>query len=349
VRTIGDQVARQNKVFLLDDSQMFGGLFAEEYDVLPAGLRVFGDHGAFVGGGIASATGLALGAADGHVLCCVGDQGFTNGLQGLVAARQENAPVVFLVCNNGGSVSLRRQSRAASELLDAAKHHYLSNSDALSYTELAKAAGVPASRIDLAVGLGEQPDRVRSALRRFEMTLADALATPGPVLIEIVLPSDPDFWTGIWVTEGLEAVPKSALLFDLSSITGIAGMDDLVKAAIADRVPWAVVTGCPRDLAYARLDAAGYPRPVVLVAADDVIAGKPSPDGYLYAAKALGVPIERCVVFEDTESGVAAGRAAGASVIGIPTSPDQDLGMAHRVVTDVTALGWPLKPVRDGV
>jgi HAD superfamily hydrolase (TIGR01509 family) len=47
-----------------------------------------------------------------------------------------------------------------------------------------------------------------------------------------------------------------------------------------------------------------------------VARGKPAPDLYLLAAKTLGEPPERCIVIEDTTRGVAAGRAAGARVIG---------------------------------
>jgi HAD superfamily hydrolase (TIGR01509 family) len=43
---------------------------------------------------------------------------------------------------------------------------------------------------------------------------------------------------------------------------------------------------------------------------------KPSPDVYLAAARALGVPAGRCAVVEDTVTGVTAGVAAGATVFG---------------------------------
>ena len=50
---------------------------------------------------------------------------------------------------------------------------------------------------------------------------------------------------------------------------------------------------------------------------DGTFKGKPSPEIYLNAAKKLGVDIKKCVVFEDTRSGVKSGYSAGAKVIGM--------------------------------
>ena len=47
---------------------------------------------------------------------------------------------------------------------------------------------------------------------------------------------------------------------------------------------------------------------------------KPAPDVYLAAAAALGVPPARCLVVEDTVTGVTAGVAAGATVVGYSPS-----------------------------
>jgi beta-phosphoglucomutase len=57
----------------------------------------------------------------------------------------------------------------------------------------------------------------------------------------------------------------------------------------------------------------------VIVTSDLVPEGKPSPAVYLYAAGQLGVAPEHCLVFEDTFSGVAAGKAAGMKVIAVTT------------------------------
>jgi sugar-phosphatase len=97
--------------------------------------------------------------------------------------------------------------------------------------------------------------------------------------------------------------------------------------------PVAVVTSASRELARRRMRAAGVPVPEVLVAAEDVEVGKPSPEGYLKAAALLGADPADCVVFEDAEAGLRAALASGCRVVvvgdhestttqGLPRIPD---------------------------
>lgn len=50
---------------------------------------------------------------------------------------------------------------------------------------------------------------------------------------------------------------------------------------------------------------------------EHVANGKPAPDIYLHAAAALGVPIDRAVILEDSPVGVTGALASGATVIGL--------------------------------
>lgn len=50
---------------------------------------------------------------------------------------------------------------------------------------------------------------------------------------------------------------------------------------------------------------------------EHVARGKPAPDIYVHAATALGVPIERCVILEDSPIGVTGALRSGAAVIGL--------------------------------
>lgn len=57
-----------------------------------------------------------------------------------------------------------------------------------------------------------------------------------------------------------------------------------------------------------------------VVAAEDVSRGKPDPEVFLKAAALIGLPPERCIVFEDSITGVEAGLAAGMKVVGLSTT-----------------------------
>ncbi|MGA5302272.1 HAD-IA family hydrolase [Nucisporomicrobium flavum] len=97
---------------------------------------------------------------------------------------------------------------------------------------------------------------------------------------------------------------------DLSDVVATPGAHELLAALT---LPWAVVTSADVRLAKARLGAAGIAAPV-LVTVEDITAGKPDPEGYVRGAELLGVAPSRCLVVEDAEVGVTAGRAAGATV-----------------------------------
>jgi len=123
---------------------------------------------------------------------------------------------------------------------------------------------------------------------------------------------------------------------DLSDIVPTPGAHELLAAL---RLPWAIVTSANARLAKARLGAAGITAPL-LITVDDVRRGKPDPEGYLRAAELLGVAPERCLVVEDAEVGVAAGRAAGAQVAALKGVDGDlaipDLGALARLLTPGT-------------
>lgn len=94
----------------------------------------------------------------------------------------------------------------------------------------------------------------------------------------------------------------------------------------------AIVTSGGRELASMRLRFVQLPVPLILVAAEDVRVGKPSPEGYTLAAGRLGHDPRECVVIEDTAAGISAGRAAGCKVIGLSTTfPPEALVAADRI------------------
>lgn len=75
-----------------------------------------------------------------------------------------------------------------------------------------------------------------------------------------------------------------------------------------------------------------------MVTGDCVEHPKPAPDIFLEAARRLGVATHGCVVLEDSQSGVRAGRAAGMKVIAVPeTDPALFEALADAVVADLHA------------
>lgn len=84
--------------------------------------------------------------------------------------------------------------------------------------------------------------------------------------------------------------------------------------------PMAIASGGPRDVVKRSLELSGLaPLFRVVVTADDVVHGKPSPDMFLLAAKLLGVEPARCLVFEDAEPGIKGAVAAGMQYVRVPS------------------------------
>ncbi|RRV08526.1 HAD family hydrolase [Pseudomonas sp. v388] len=108
------------------------------------------------------------------------------------------------------------------------------------------------------------------------------------------------------------AAVSAAEIEDVEGVVAIEGVAEFLASLPKDR--WAVVTSAPIALARARMGAAGLQLPDVVVTAEDVAQGKPAPDCFLLAARRLGVEARDCLVFEDAPAGIAAAKAAGASV-----------------------------------
>lgn len=89
---------------------------------------------------------------------------------------------------------------------------------------------------------------------------------------------------------------------------------------------YAVATSGAKTYAYGCMTRVGITPPPVTITADDkrLKAGKPAPDPFLLAAKCLGYDATKCVVFEDSPSGIRAGVASGATVIAVCTSHERE-------------------------
>lgn len=102
---------------------------------------------------------------------------------------------------------------------------------------------------------------------------------------------------------------------DTAGVVPVGGAGVFMDAIAA--LPHALVTSADQALAQARMTAAGLRMPELKVTAESVGASKPDPEGFLKGAAGLGFDPADCIVFEDSEAGIAAGRAAGMRVVGV--------------------------------
>jgi len=105
---------------------------------------------------------------------------------------------------------------------------------------------------------------------------------------------------------------------DLEGVIPLSGTRELLHSLPPQR--WTIVTSCTRALAEVRLRAAGLPQPEHLITSSDVKHGKPHPEPYLNAARALGYAAADCIVVEDAPAGIRAGTGSGARIIAFPTT-----------------------------
>ena len=120
--------------------------------------------------------------------------------------------------------------------------------------------------------------------------------------------TDADLAAGLRLIEDME-------IDDIADLQVLPGVRALLGSLPPER--WTIVTSATRRLLLGRLKAAGLPFPEQLIAADDVVNGKPHPEPYMKGAALLGFAPEQCIVVEDAPTGVGAGVAAGSHVLGV--------------------------------
>lgn len=93
-----------------------------------------------------------------------------------------------------------------------------------------------------------------------------------------------------------------------------------------------------------------------VVSVQDVAQGKPAPDIFLRAAELLGVKQGECCVIEDSAAGVAAGKAAGMTVIAITNSlsaarlAEADVVVrTYEEIEELLGVGDSLRDIRGGL
>ena len=117
-------------------------------------------------------------------------------------------------------------------------------------------------------------------------------------------------------------------------VDAMVGGRELLAELNRRGIPVALISNSPMKFIRRSHEMAGTGLPFgAVVSGHEVPMAKPAPDAYLEGCRQLGVePSKRSVALEDSPSGVAAGLAAGLFVIGVPSVPGIDLGVADLVV-----------------
>ncbi|MGW8331400.1 thiamine pyrophosphate-binding protein [Streptomyces sp. NPDC055897] len=136
----------------------------------------FQTRGGSLGVGIPGAIGAQLAHPDKTVVGFTGDGGSMYTVQALWTAARYDIGAKFVICNNGSYKLLEDNIEQYWRSVDVAAHDHPEIFDlsrpAIDFTALAKSLGVPAVRVD-------KPGQAGAAV-------AEALATPGPFLIDLV-------------------------------------------------------------------------------------------------------------------------------------------------------------------
>ncbi len=128
------------------------------------------------------------------------------------------------------------------------------------------------------------------------------------VLNRLAIKDDPKVW-----------VKQKQLVFQtlLDQVQIYPGLIELAQA-LAPRCQLAIVSSAwVENIAKVIKRAGLFDSFRVLVGKEDVTVHKPAPDGYLLAARRLGVSPRDCTVFEDSPTGIRSAKAAGMRCIGV--------------------------------
>jgi HAD superfamily hydrolase (TIGR01509 family) len=120
-------------------------------------------------------------------------------------------------------------------------------------------------------------------------------------------------------------------------VEAMVGARDLLHSLSERGTPIGLVSNSPFAFVQRSLQIVGFhDRFDVVISAHEVAAPKPAPDPYLEACRRLKVdPGPDVVALEDSPTGVAAARAAGLTVIGIPSLEGIVLEEAHEIAASL--------------
>lgn len=110
-----------------------------------------------------------------------------------------------------------------------------------------------------------------------------------------------------------------------AGVPPIAGVPEWIEQLKKHELPFGLATSSRRRFVDILFESISWKQDFgFILTGDDVTHGKPHPEMYLRAAKLLDIPPEQMLILEDSGNGCAAGIAAGACTVAIPSIHTQD-------------------------
>jgi len=164
---------------------------------------------------------------------------------------------------------------------------------------------------------------------------------------------DKNIWSHVRKKYGLEHTVEELVkmqrnrymnyLLSRKNEKAIPGAIELIEDLYQNKIKLAVASSASNEIVCAVLNMLNLQRFFpIRVTIDDVKNGKPFPDLFLYAARAMNTTPEKCIVIEDSENGVKAAGSAGMKCIGFNNwnSSGQDLSCANMTVNNLSDLSY---------
>lgn len=183
----------------------------------------------------------------------------------------------------------------------------------------------------------------------YEIDIAVLKACNYPATLETVTPytgqSNPDRWPkykeSLSLPQSVDELINMQIriqteIFTKANLPPIDGVTALLQFLNSLNIPCAVASSSSQELISLVLEKCEIGQYFTyLVSGEDVKHGKPAPDIYLKAAKALNLPPENCIAIEDSPIGIQAAKNAGFTCIGYknPSTYGQDFTFADYVVS----------------
>ncbi|WP_417828771.1 HAD family hydrolase [Thalassospira sp.] len=169
------------------------------------------------------------------------------------------------------------------------------------------------------------------AKQTHDFFIGGTLASVGPMMAQKFGVTLPDNWIDECYQRTFEAFRNDLQPFE--------DLDPVLDLLDRHAIPMAIGSNGPHEKMDISLAKVGLLDRFTgrICSAHDVENAKPHPDVYLLAAQKISVPIDQCVVIDDSQSGVRAGVASGATTIGLvditPADLLRDAG-AHYIAQD---------------